>query len=58
MKTDLCNHQLKFLETYNPEKGAVYYFTPHGNEVRKQPVYCIDQAKKNYDDIPSVDDLC
>ena len=22
--------------TYNPKKGAVYYFTPHGNEVRKQ----------------------
>ena len=43
---------------YNPEKGAVYYFTPHGNQVRKQPVYSIGEAKKNYDDVPSVDEIC
>ena len=44
--------------SYNPEKGVAYYFTLHGNQVRKQPQYCIDQAKKNYDDVPSVDDMC
>ena len=44
--------------SYNPEKGVAYCFTPHGNQVRKQPQYCIDQAKKNYDDVPSVDDMC
>ena len=44
--------------SYNPEKGITYYFTPHGNQVRKQPLYCIKQAKKNYDDVPCVDDIC
>ena len=44
--------------SYNPESGTVYYFTLHGNQIRKQPHYLIDQAKKNYDNVPSVDDLC
>ena len=43
---------------YNPEKGVAYYFTPHGNQVRKQPTYSIEQAKNNYDDIPCVDEMC
>ena len=25
----------KIVGSYNPEKGAVYYFTPHGNQVRE-----------------------
>ena len=48
----------EILSSYNPEKGAAYYFTPHGNELCKFPEYCIDQARKNYDDVPSVDDIC
>lgn len=44
--------------SYNPEKGTAYYFTPHGNQIRKQPIYCVQQAKKNYDDVPCVDDIC
>ena len=44
--------------SYNPEKGVAYYFTPHGNQIRKQPVYCVDQAKKNDDDVPCVDEIC
>ena len=45
-------------ESYNPESGVAYYFTPHGNQIRKQPKYTIDQATKNYDDQPHVDDIC
>ena len=48
----------KIPNSYNPEKGAAYYFTPYGNQVRKQPVYRIDQSMKNYDDAPSVDAIC
>ena len=44
--------------SYNPESGTVYYFTPLGHQVRKQPVYSIDQERKNYDNLPTVDDLC
>ena len=44
--------------SYNPEWGVAYYFTPHANQIRKQPVYCIDQAKKIYDDVPCVDEIC
>ena len=44
--------------SYNPEMGTAYYFTPHGHQVRKQPSYAIDQAKRNYDDMPTVDDMC
>ena len=45
-------------QSYNPEKRAAYYFTPHGNQVQKQPHYCIAQAKKNFDDIPTIDNIC
>ena len=48
----------EILGSYSPEKGVAYYFTPHGNQVRKQPTYCIEQAKNNYDDIPCVDKMC
>ena len=44
--------------SYNPESGTVYYFTPLGHQVRKQPVYSIDQERKNYHNLPTVDDLC
>ena len=40
--------------TYNPEKGIAYYFTPHGNQIRKVPTYNI-RAAANYDDIPERD---
>ena len=40
--------------TYNPEKGIAYYFTPHGNQVRKVPTYNI-RAAANYDDVPERD---
>ena len=48
----------EILNSYNPEKGTAYYFTPHGNQIRQQPTYSIQQAKKNYDDVPCVDDVC
>lgn len=44
--------------SYNPETGMAYYFTSHGCQVRKQPVYTINQKSKNYDDVPIVDNLC
>lgn len=44
--------------SYNPETGTAYYFTSHGCQVRKQPVYTINQKSKNYDDVPIVDNLC
>ena len=44
--------------SYNPEKGVAYYFTPHGNQIRKQPQYTMDPVNSNYDDLPSVDDVC
>ena len=33
-------------ESYNPEKGTAYYFTEHGNQIRKQPEYDTDKIKK------------
>ena len=35
--------------TYNPQNGAAYYFTPHGNQICRQPQSTIEQASKNYD---------
>ena len=45
-------------QSYNPEKGTCYYFTPHGNQIRKQPKYLLDMATRNYDDLPGVDEAC
>ena len=45
-------------ESYNPEKGTCYYFTQHGNQIRKQPKYNINPSNKNYDNTPTVDDIC
>ena len=45
-------------KSYNPEKGTAYYFTPHGNQFRRQPKYSIDSTNKNYDDVPWVDEIC
>ena len=45
-------------KSYNPEKGTAYYFTPHGNQIRRQPKYSIDSTNKNYDDVPWVDEIC
>ena len=44
--------------SYNPEKGTAYYFTPHGNQIRQQGKYSIDSTNKNYEDVPSVDEIC
>ena len=44
--------------SYNTESGACYYFTPHGNQIRRQPKYAIDAVNKNYDDVPGVDEVC
>ena len=35
-------------QSYNPERGACYYFTPHGNQIRNKPKYIIDKVNKNY----------
>ena len=45
-------------DSYNPEKGTCYYFTPHGNQIRKQPKYNITSSNKNHDNNSAVDDLC
>ena len=49
--------------TYNPESGVAYYFTEHGNQLRKLPKYDIKTKKKkgkgmNVDDLPIVEDCC
>ena len=44
--------------TYNPQSGAAYYFTPHGNQICRQPQYTIEQSSKNYDNDPTVDEPC
>ena len=52
-------HQIP--HSYNPPSGKDYYFTPHGNQVRKMPEYVLDgqsKRKKNYDDDPLIDDHC
>ena len=45
-------------QVYNPKNGVAYYFTPHGNQICRQPQYTIEQASKNYDNNPTVDDMC
>ena len=33
--------------SYNPPSGKAYYFTQHGNQIRKMPEYVLDvQSKK------------
>ena len=44
--------------SYNPEKGTCYYSTQHGSQITKQPEYNINPSNKNYDNIPTVDDIC
>ena len=46
------------VKPYNPESGTAYYFTATGHQIRKQPMYRIDQEKRNYDNLPTVDDVC
>ena len=31
---------------YNPPNGKAYYFTPHGNQIRKIPEYVLDRQSK------------
>ena len=47
-------------QSYNPASGIAYYFTRHGNQVRKLPQYGADKATRSstYDDSPSVDEKC
>ena len=62
LQTHLHDHKTQepsvIPNSYNPENGTAYYFTPHGNQLRKQPRYTIDQKHINYDDLPDVDDMC
>jgi hypothetical protein len=46
--------------SYNPENGCAYYFTPHGNQLRKLPRHDVDGRSRfqNFDDRPQVDDPC
>lgn len=46
--------------SYNPQTGIAYYFTKHGNVVRKLPKYDINNTTRQatYDDIPNVDEKC
>ena len=44
--------------TYNPQSGPAYYFTPHGNQIHRQPQYTIEQASKNYKNDPTMDEPC
>ena len=41
--------------SYNPEKGIAYYFTPHGSQIRKVPQYNIRGTNSNYDENPQHD---
>ena len=45
-------------DSYNPETGVAYNFTPHGNQVHKQPVFCINQFSNTYDDDSISDQRC
>ena len=46
--------------TYNPQGGIAYYFTPYGNKLRDMPTYEVNgnSKKANYDDNPEVEDPC
>ncbi len=44
--------------SYNPSKGAAYYFTSHGNQLRQMPQYNIQGSNSNNDDLPRVDSEC
>ena len=44
--------------SYNPENGVAYYFTPHGNQICKQPTFCIEQFSNTYDDDSIADERC
>ena len=58
-KDNLIEHNAEVIHgSHNPEKGIAYYFTSHGNQIRKQPQYKIDQVNLNYDKIPTVDEIC
>ena len=45
-------------DTYNPTSGIAYYFTKHGNQIRQQPEFEINQYSKTYDDDSIVDERC
>lgn len=38
--------------SYNPSTGTAYYFTPHGNQIRRLPDFNISGASALYDDKP------
>jgi hypothetical protein len=44
--------------SYNPESGVAYYFTPQGNIVRQLPVYELKSASANHDDQPCEEERC
>ena len=38
--------------TYNPEAGVAYYFTPSGNQVRHIPICEVNTLNNNFDEAP------
>lgn len=44
--------------TYNPETGVAYYFTPSGSQVRKIPTYQVNSSNNNFDDNPCGAERC
>ena len=44
--------------SYNPPSGCAYYFTEEGLQLRKLGQYDISGSKKNYDDLPEVEEVC
>ena len=45
-------------DSYNPETGVAYYFTPHGNQIHRHPAFCINQFSNTYDDDSISDQRC
>ena len=47
-------------QSYNPNKGCAYYFTPSGDQMCQMPNYYVSGKSKNpkYDDDPEVDRPC
>jgi hypothetical protein len=46
-------------QSYNPESGVAYYFTPTGEQVRKLPCYEMNKiGGNNYDDPPVAGEAC
>ena len=50
---------IPIMNTYNPEAGVAYYFTPHGNVLRQFPVYEVNSSTNAiFDDDPCKEQRC